>query len=200
MDILLSETRINLARSFAGESQARSRYTAYAAQARQEGLEWVARILEETADNEAAHAQAFLQLMHRMGGGGETVDFSGGYPFQLGTTAENLAYAAAGEEAEHSSVYPGFAEMARREGFDDAARLWMQIARVEGCHHLQFAQLAQQLGQGTLTEKQEPVAWRCLHCGYVYEGKRACDPCPICGKGSGWQEGQVERKAVMGKP
>lgn len=200
MDILLSETRINLARSFAGEAQARGRYTAYAAQARQEGLEWIARIFEETADNEAVHAQALLLRMRQLGGCGETVALSGGYPFQLGTTAENLRFAAAGEEAEHAEVYPGFAEMARREGFDDAARLWMQLARVEGSHHLRFSALAEQMAAGVLTQKPEPVRWRCLHCGYVYEGKRACDPCPVCGKGSGWQEGVVPEKAMMEKP
>ena len=87
-----------------------------------------------------------------------------GYPFQLGTTAENLAYAANGEKDEHDDVYPGFAEMARREGYNDAARLWMQIARIEGVHHNQFQSLEQQLTKGELTEKQEPIRWRCLNC------------------------------------
>lgn len=199
MDFLHSETRKNLARSFAGEAQARSRYTAYAQVAREQGQEWIARIFEETAANEAVHAERFLHLLCGLGGGGENLVVQGGYPFVLGSTAENLRAAAAGEREEHDSVYPAFAELARREGFADAARLWMQIARVEGNHHLQFQALAIQLDGGTLTEKSEPVHWRCLHCGYVYEGQRACDPCPICGKPAGWQQGQLDRSAMLGK-
>lgn len=199
MDFLHSETRKNLARSFAGEAQARSRYSAYAQVAREQGQEWIARIFEETAANEAVHAERFLHLLCDLGGGGENLVVQGGYPFVLGSTAENLRAAAAGEREEHDSAYPAFAELARREGFADAARLWMQIARVEGNHHLQFQALAIQLDGGTLTEKPEPVHWRCLHCGYVYEGQRACDPCPICGKPAGWQQGQLDRSAMLGK-
>lgn len=194
MEFIHSETRKNLARSFAGESQARSRYTVYAGIARKEGQEWIARIFEETADNEAVHAEEFLEMIQEMGGLGENIEVNGGYPFQLGTTLENLGFAADGEREEHDEAYPGFAEIARREGFKDAARLWMQIARVEGVHQRQFQSLADQLREGTLTEKAEPIRWRCLNCGYVYEGIRACDPCPICGKTEGWQEGELERK------
>lgn len=199
MDFLHSETRKNLARSFAGEAQARSRYSAYAQVARAQGQEWIARVFEETAANEAVHAERFLQMLCGLGGGGENLVIQGGYPFVLGDTGENLAAAAAGEREEHDSVYPAFAELARREGFEETARLWMQIARVEGSHHLQFQSLAEQLRGGTLTEKPEPVRWRCLHCGYVYEGRRACDPCPICGKAAGWQQGQENRKGLLGK-
>jgi len=86
--------------------------------------------------------------------------------------------------------------MARREGYNDAARLWMQIARIEGVHHNQFQSLEQQLTKGELTEKQEPIRWRCLNCGYTYEGIRACDPCPVCGKSAGWQEGELDKKEM----
>lgn len=192
MDFLYSETRKNLARSFAGESQARTRYTVYAGVARKENQEWIARVFEETAANEAVHAEEFLEMLQKLGGCGENLEVNGGYPFQLGTTVENLAFAAHGEKEEHDDVYPGFAEMARREGFKDAALLWMQIARIEGVHHSQFHSLEEQLLKGELTEKEAPIRWRCLNCGYAYEGVRACDTCPVCGKSAGWQEGSME--------
>ena len=199
MDFLYSETRKNLVRSFAGESQARTRYTIYAQTAREENYEWIARVFEETAANEAVHAEEFLEMLQKLGGCAENIEVVAGYPFQLGKTVENLSYAADGELDEHSNAYPGFAEMARREGFKDAARLWMQIARIEGTHHLQFKALEEQLLKGELTEKDQPIRWRCLNCGYTYEGIRACDPCPVCGKSAGWQEGDLDRKRMMEK-
>lgn len=199
MDFLYSETRKNLVRSFAGESQARTRYTIYAQTAREENCEWIARVFEETAANEAVHAEEFLEMLQKLGGCAENIEVEAGYPFQLGKTVENLSYAADGELDEHSNAYPGFAEMARREGFKDAARLWMQIARIEGTHHLQFKALEEQLLKGELTEKDQPIRWRCLNCGYTYEGIRACDPCPVCGKSAGWQEGDLDRKRMMEK-
>jgi len=199
MDNQQKLTITNLARAFAGESQARTRYTVYAGVARQEGHEWIARIFEETAANEAVHAEEFLEHLQAIGACAPNIDLSAGYPFQLGTTQENLAFAAEGELHEHDAAYPEFAEIARREGFDDAARLWMQIARIEGVHHNTFRQLREQLVSGTLTEKETPVTWRCLNCGYTYQGIRACDPCPVCGKEVGWQEGQLDRKQLMQK-
>lgn len=196
---LKQETLLNLARSFAGEAQARSRYTVYAQVARKEGYEWIARVFEETADNEAVHAEEFLEHLQKLGGCVENIDLAAGYPFQLGTTAENLQFAANGELDEHDNAYPGFAEMARREGYDDAARLWMQIARIEGVHHNAFKSLHEQLVSGTLTEKESPIRWRCLNCGYTYEGIRACAPCPVCGKEAGWQEGELDKKKMLPK-
>lgn len=197
MEFINSETRKNLVRSFAGESQARTRYTVYAQVAREENCEWIAQVFEETADNEAVHAEEFLEMLKELGGCAPNIPVDGGYPFQLGTTAENLSFAADGEKEEHDDAYPGFAEMARREGFKDAARLWMQIARIEGVHHNQFKSLEEQLLKGELTEKDQPILWRCLNCGYTYEGVRACDPCPVCGKSAGWQEGELNRKQLM---
>lgn len=197
MEFIKSETCKNLARSFAGEAQARTRYTIYAQTAREESLEWIARIFEETAANEAVHGEEFLEMLQKHGGTAPSLEISGGYPYQLGTTAENLGYAAKGELHEHDEDYPAFAEMARREGFRDAAILWDQIARVEGVHYNTFCQLEEQLQSGTLTQKREPITWRCLNCGYTYEAERACNFCPICGKDSGWQEGQVDRKKRM---
>lgn len=194
-----NETILNLARSFAGESQARMRYTVYAQVARKEGWEWIARVFEETAANETVHAEEFLEHLQKIGGCAPNIDLAAGYPFQLGNTAENLQFAANGELEEHDEAYPGFAEVARREGYDDTARLWMQIARIEGVHHNVFKSLHEQLVSGTLTEKEEPVSWRCLNCGYTYEGIRACDPCPVCGKEAGWQEGTLDKKQMLEK-
>lgn len=199
METTNRETLLNLARSFAGESQARTRYTVYAQTARKEGYEWIARVFEETAANEAVHAEEFLEKMVEMGGSQDNIDLSAGYPFQLGTTLENLTFAAEGELHEHDSAYPGFAEMARREGHDDAARLWLQIARIEGVHHNTFRSLKEQLESGSLTEKAEPIHWRCLNCGYTYEGIRACDPCPVCGKSAGWQAGELNDRNMIPK-
>jgi len=199
MEFANSETRKNLVRSFAGESQARTRYTIYAQIAREENCEWIARIFEETADNEAVHAEEFLEMLQELGGCAPNITVDAGYPFQVGTTAENLGYAADGEKEEHDDAYPGFAELARREGYKDAARLWMQIARIEGVHHNVFHSLEQQLLKEELTEKEEAIVWRCLNCGYTYEGVRACDPCPVCGKSAGWQEGELNKKQLMEK-
>lgn len=197
MEFLNSETRKNLVRSFAGESQARTRYTIYAGIAREENNEWIARVFEETAANEAVHAEEFLEMLKELGGCADNIPVDAGYPFRVGTTVENLGFAAHGEKEEHDEAYPQFAEIARREGYKDAARLWMQIARIEGVHHNQFQSLEKQLLTGELTEKETAVLWRCLHCGYTYEGVRACDPCPVCGKSAGWQEGQLDRKQLM---
>ncbi len=193
------ETMQNLVRSFAGESQARTRYTIYADQARKEGYEWIARIFEQTAANEAVHAEEFLETLKKLGGCADNIDLTAGYPYQLGTTLENLGYAADGELHEHDDAYPGFAEIARREGCNEAARLWLQIARIEGVHHNTFAQLREQLANGTLTEKETPIVWHCANCGYTYEGVRACNPCPVCEKDMGWQMGELNERKLMEK-
>ena len=197
MEFINSETRKNLVRSFAGESQARTRYTIYAKIAREDGNEWIARIFEETAANEAVHAEEFLEMLQDLGGTAPNIPVDAGYPFLMGTTVENLGYAADGEKEEHDDAYPGFAELARREGYKDAARLWMQIARIEGVHHNTFRSLEQQLLNQELTEKEKPIVWQCLNCGYTYEGVRACDPCPVCEKSAGWQMGDVDRKKLL---
>lgn len=199
MDFAHSETAGNLARSFAGESQARTRYTIYAKIARKEHQEWIARIFEETAANEAVHGEEFLEMLKKLGGTAPNIQVSAGYPFQLGSTTENLGYAAQGELHEHCEAYPCFAEIARREGFQDAALLWMQIARIEGVHHNTFQELERQVLTQSLTEKETPITWQCLNCGYTYEGIRACDPCPVCGKDAGWQQGQLDRKKLSQK-
>lgn len=190
------QTILNLARTFAGEAQARSRYTIYAQIARKEGQAWIAQIFEETAANEAIHAEEFLEQMQKLGGCSANIDITASYPYQLGTTLENLSYAASGELHEHQQVYPQYAELARREGLDEAARLWMHIARIEGVHHNTFQQLFAQLSDGSLTQKPQPILWRCLNCGYTYESTKALDSCPVCHKQTGWQMGQVDTRML----
>ena len=132
MEFMQTQTCRNLARSFAGESQARQRYTQYADQARKEGLAYLARIFEETAANEQIHAQEFLEKLQKYGRQPiENIDISAGYPYTLGVTMENLLEAAKGENEESVRVYPGFAKTAREEGYADIASLWENIARIE---------------------------------------------------------------------
>lgn len=195
MDFLKSQTCLNLARSFAGESQARNRYTVYADRARKEKQEYLARIFEQTADNEKVHAQEFLEMLVKLAGGPvHNVTFDAGYPFDLGSTAENLQFAAQGEAQEHQEVYPAFARIAREEGFADAAALWEQIAPIEGLHHNVFTEAHRQYTGGTLYKKDKPVVWRCLNCGYISEAKAPWQTCPVCHKDTGWVEGYVDNK------
>ena len=134
MDFMQTQTCQNLARSFAGESQARQRYTQYAQQARKEGFEYLARLFEQTAGNEQAHAQEFLEKLQKYGRQPiENIDFSAGYPYTLGVTMENLLEAAKGENEEAARAYPAFARTAREEGYADAAALWENIARTAMC-------------------------------------------------------------------
>ena len=173
MDFMQSETRINLARAFAGESQARNRYTIYADIARKEGQEYLARIFQETADNEKVHGEEFLEMIQKHAPAPqENIHIDAGYPFPLGSTAQNLAFAAAGELEEFTTAYPAFAELAKREGFQDVARLFEQIATIEGLHHNVFQQAHSQLTGGTLYQKPQPIVWRCLNCGYSYVAEK----------------------------
>ena len=145
MEFKDSQTMINLARAFAGESQARNRYTMYAYQARKEGNEYIARLFEETADNEFAHAKEFFNLIILHGGNMDNIDIDAGYPFSIGTTTENLGFAADGENQEHVDAYPAFAECAKQEGFMDVYEKFTMIAEIEGLHHRVFTDAENQL-------------------------------------------------------
>ncbi|MCI8524351.1 MAG: rubrerythrin family protein [Oscillospiraceae bacterium] len=195
MDFLQSQTCQNLARSFAGESQARNRYTVYALQARKEKQEYLARLFEQTADNEKVHAQEFLEMLVKLAGGPvHNLDIDAGYPYDLGNTAENLQFAAQGEDQEHREVYPAFARTAREEGFADAAALWENIAPIEGLHHNVFEEARKQYTGKTLYKKEQPVVWRCLNCGYILEAAEPWQTCPVCHKDQGWADGCVDDK------
>jgi rubrerythrin len=197
MDFLQTQTALNLARSFAGESQARNRYTIYAEQARREEQEYLARIFETTADNERAHAQEFLEKLKQHGGESiENIDLNAGYPFSYGNTAQNLHFAALGELDEHTNAYPAFSRIAAEEGYPDLAQLWKLIAVVEGLHHNVFTAAEQQLTGGTLYKKETPVVWRCMNCGSVREALEPWAVCPICGKPMGWVEGYVDERLI----
>ncbi len=197
MDFLKTQTAQNLARSFAGESQARSRYTVYAGRARKEEQEYLARIFEQTADNEKIHAQEFLEMLVKLAGKSlPNLDFDAGYPFELGSTAENLQFAANGEGQEHETIYPEFARIAREEGYAEAARLWENIAAIEGLHRNVFLDAHRQLTSGTLFKKDKPVVWRCLNCGYICESTEPWKTCPVCHKPGTWAEGYVDERNV----
>lgn len=189
MDFFQSETLLNLARAFAGESQARSRYSIYAAAARKEGHELLARLFEDTAHNELEHAEQFFALISQLSRQAPVnLRIDAGYPFPLGDTAANLAYAAEGEHAEHAEVYPAFARTARAEGFHAAAAKLELIAAVELTHQTRFLRAQQALTTGTLYHSDTPVIWRCVNCGHIHLAADPWTVCPICGKDRGWAE------------
>ena len=197
MQFMDTKTCQNLARSFAGESQARTRYALYAAVARQEEQEYLARLFEQAADNELAHAEQFLLALQAHGKQPiENIDLSAGYPFTHGVTMENMFEAAHGEEQEFLEVYPAFAAAARDEGFPDLAALWTKIASVEGLHRDVFREAYSQMQTGTLYRKGQPIVWRCLNCGHIVLANEPWQVCPVCKKGRGWVEGDIPTRKL----
>jgi rubrerythrin len=171
-----SKTEKNLLAAFAGESQARNRYTYFASTAKKEGYEQIAAIFQETADNEKEHAKMFFKLLP----GGEA-EIVAGYPAGvIGDTLANLKASAAGENFEWSSLYQDFAGTAKKEGFDEAYQVFTQIAKVEKYHEERYVALIKNLEQGKVFKKDATVKWHCRNCGYVMEGKEAPDKCPVC--------------------
>lgn len=171
-----SQTARNLMAAFAGESQARNRYTYYASKAKKDGFVQIADIFTETANQEKEHAKRLFKLMD-----GGTITIEDSFPFgTIGTTEENLKAAAAGENHEHTSMYPGFAKTAREEGFDPIARIFEAIAVAEKQHEKRYLDLAANIKSGTVFKKDGPTVWRCRNCGYVHEGAEAPDVCPAC--------------------
>jgi rubrerythrin len=174
-----TQTEKNLLAAFAGESQARNRYTYFVSQARKEGFEHIAAIFQETADNEKEHAKRFFKFLE---GGDVTITAS--YPAGvIGTTAENLKAAAAGENAEHTSIYPGFAAVAKEEGFPEVAAAFRAIALVEREHEARYLKLLKNVVEGTVFKKEKVVRWKCRNCGYIHEGKNPPQKCPACEHG-----------------
>jgi rubrerythrin len=171
-----SRTEKNLLVSFAGESQARNRYNFFASQARKEGYVQISDIFSETADQEKEHAKRFFKLL----GGGEleiTASFPAG---KIGTTLDNLRAAAAGEKHERSEMYPGFAEVAEKEGFAEIASVFRAVSVAEKQHEKRYLALAANIEAGRVFSRTEPVTWRCRNCGYLHEGPEAPDVCPAC--------------------
>ncbi|MCL5103966.1 MAG: rubrerythrin family protein [Armatimonadetes bacterium] len=162
--------------AFAGESQARNRYTYFASQARKDGFEQIASIFEETANQEKEHAKRFFGFLE----GGE-VEISGMFPAgTVGSTLENLKASAAGEGHEWSQLYPGFAAIAREEGFETVARVFDLISVAEKQHGKRYAELAANVEAGKVFKKDGPVTWRCRNCGYIHIGVEALKACPAC--------------------
>lgn len=171
-----SRTETNLLASFAGESQARNRYTYFASQARKDGLIQVADIFEETANQEREHAKRFFKFLQ-----GGTAEITASFPAgSISSTGENLEAAAAGELLEWSQLYPGFAQVAREEGFEDIARVWEAISVAEKQHEKRYRGLLANVDAGTVFKKEQPVVWRCRNCGYLHEGTEAPASCPAC--------------------
>jgi len=171
-----TRTEKNLLTAFAGESQARNRYTYAAGAARKEGFVQIADIFQETADQEKEHAKRLFQLLE----GGE-VEITAAFPAgKIGTTAENLAAAAAGEHHEHTEMYPGFARVAREEGFAAVAVVFEAIAVAEKQHEKRYRGLLANVEAGTVFKKSSSVVWRCRNCGYIHEGASAPQACPAC--------------------
>ncbi len=171
-----TRTEKNLLAAFAGESQARNRYTYFASAARKEGFEQIANVFTETAENEKEHAKVFFKYLE----GGDT-EIVAAYPAGMIKDAKaNLEAAAAGENMEWTTIYADFSKTARDEGFPEIARSFEQIAKVEKFHESRYRKLANNVAVGEVFKKKAPVKWHCINCGYVYEGTEAPKECPAC--------------------
>ena len=171
-----TKTEKNLLAAFAGEAQARNRYTYFASAAKKEGFEQISRFFLETAENEKEHAKIFFKYLE----GGE-VEIVAAYPAGvIGNTLSNLEAAAAGENMEWTTLYANFANVAKEEGFPDVARSFEQIAKVEMFHEKRYRQLAGNIAGGETFKKKATTKWHCINCGYVYEGSEAPKECPAC--------------------
>ena len=171
-----TQTEKNILTAFAGESQARNRYTYFASQAKKDGFVQISTIFEETANQEKEHAKRLFKFLE----GGEaqvTASFPAGV---IGTTLENLHEAAAGENYEHTTMYPEFAKTAMEEGFKNIAAAFMAIAVAEKQHEKRYKDLAANIENGRVFKRETKVTWRCRNCGYLHEGEEAVDECPAC--------------------
>lgn len=176
MNIKGAQTEKNLLTAFAGESQARNRYSYFSSQARKEGYEQIAAIFAETAEQEKEHAKRQFKFLE----GGEA-EISASYPAGvIGSTIENLKAAAAGEHYENTEMYPEFAETAEKEGFDEIAEVFRNIAIAEKRHEQRYLALAKNIEDGVVFRRSKPVRWVCRNCGYVQEAAEAPDICPAC--------------------
>jgi len=176
MSLKDSKTEANLKEAFAGESQARNRYTYFASVAKKAGYEQIAGIFLETADNEKEHAKRFFKLLE----GGE-LEISASYPAGvIGDTSANLEAAATGEHLEWTKLYKEAEDVAREEGFEDIANQFKEIAEVEEQHEKRYRKLLKNVKEANVFKRDTVVKWKCRNCGYVHEGKEAPDTCPAC--------------------
>lgn len=163
MELKGSKTEANLMAAFAGESQARNKYTYFASVAKKEGYEQISAIFQKTADNEKEHAKMWFKALG-----------------ELGDTAKNLAAAADGENYEWTDMYARFAKEAREEGFDDIALLFENVAKIEKEHEERYKKLWENIKNEEVFQKPEPIVWECANCGFSYIGEKAIDTCPVC--------------------
>ena len=171
-----SQTEKNILTAFAGESQARNRYTYFSSQAKKEGYEQISTIFEETANQEKEHAKRLFKFLE----GGE-VEIKASFPAGvIGTTLENLKASASGENHEHQQMYPEFAKVARAEGFNEIAEVFEAIAVAEKQHEKRYLSLAKNIEEDKVFKRDEKVVWRCRNCGYLHKGKEAPERCPAC--------------------
>ncbi|MDZ7814852.1 MAG: rubrerythrin family protein [Planctomycetota bacterium] len=171
-----TQTEKNLLTAFAGESQARNRYTYSASKARKDGYVQIAKVFEETADQEREHAKRFFSFLE-----GGTAEVKWEFPAgEIRSTHENLIHAAEGEHEEHSSMYPGYAKVAREEGFEAIAELFEAVSVAEKQHKKRFRELAENVEKGRVFKRDRKQTWRCINCGYIHEGEEAPKVCPAC--------------------
>ena len=171
-----TQTEKNLLTAFAGESQARNRYTFFASKAKKEGYEQISGIFQETADNEKEHAERLFKFLE-----GGTAEISASFPAGvIGETRDNLKESAAGENYEYTTMYPEFAKIAEEEGFSDEAKAMRSIANAEKQHEKRYLGVLDNLNNNTVFKKDEIVKWRCRNCGYIHEGNEAPEECPAC--------------------
>ena len=183
-----TKTEKSLLAAFAGESQARNRYTYFVSQAKKEGYEHIAALFQETADNEKEHAKVFFKYLQ-----GGDIEIVASYPAGIiGTTEQNLLAAAEGEKMEWGTLYPDFAETAEKEGFPEIALSFKNIAKVELYHERRYRKLLENVKKKMIFKKEKVVKWKCENCGYVYEGTEAPKMCPACNHPQSYYELWVE--------
>jgi len=186
MGIKGTKTEKNLLTAFAGESQARNRYTYFASVAKKEGYVQISKIFEETADNEKEHAKRFFKFLE---GGESEINIDAKFPLGvISDTKTNLLNAAKGENEEWTHMYPAYAKIARAEGFEAIAKVFEEVAKVEKHHEERYKKLAENIEKGMVFKKDKPVQWKCNNCGYIHEGQEAPSSCPACAHPQGYFE------------
>ncbi len=188
MDFTKTQTYYNLARGFAGECQAGMRYQLTAKAAMNEGYEALANTIRTIAKNETNHARVFFETILKNAGSQDDIHIDANYPFHAGSLADNLKFAAIDERSEAESVYPGFAKIAREEGFEQIALKFEQTARVEANHQIIFEYLYEAFKDGSLYHMDRPMLWICGECGFMHTSKEAFKVCPLCGA----KQGEIE--------
>ncbi len=183
-----TQTEKNLLTAFCGESQARNRYTYFSSQAKKEGYQQIAAIFLETAEHEKEHAKRLFKFLE-----GGNVEITATFPAGIiGTTMENLKEAASGENYEHTTMYPEFAEMAEKEGFPEIATVFRSIAIAEKWHEERYLSLLQKLEKNSLFKESSPIRWKCRNCGYIHYGNTPPQNCPACNHPQGFYERLAE--------